>query len=224
MKYLMIVGMLALFTTGCASNNTFAGGQTERVINSNWKASCNSKYSYSNGTYTFKVKQGKVGGCPYDRIKQSAGKWEFSERSEVKGKTLGHGKYEWSATVTIERNCKPSYRSTIVQVHGGQNTAQKPMGPPSFLAENYVGKFRGSKNKGTLVDVPINEPFDVFMTVDFTKDYINTVYYINGEHVLSEKEKYKLPKKIYFKFGVYRVNSNCDAKQTYTNVKLKKLK
>ena len=64
----MIVGMLALFTTGCASNNTFAGGQTERVINSNWKASCNSKYSYSNGTYTFKVKQGKVGGCPYDRI------------------------------------------------------------------------------------------------------------------------------------------------------------
>ena len=93
-----------------------------------------------------------------------------------------------------------------------------------MLAENYVGKFRGNRNKGTLVDVPINEPFDVLMTVDFTKDYVNTVYYINGKHVLTEKDKYNKSKKIMFKFGVYRVKSNCNAKQTYTNVKLKKLK
>jgi|TARA_B100000780_G_scaffold182166_1_gene127825 hypothetical protein len=223
MKYLMIVGMLALLTTGCASNNTFAGGQTERVINSNWKASCNSRYSYSNGTYTFKVKQGKVGGCPTDR-KPIRDMWKFSERAEVKSNNIGYGKYEWSATVTIERNCKPSYRSTIVQIHGGTTVATRWDGPPSFLAENYVGKFRGNRNKGTLVDVPINEPFDVLMTVDFTKDYVNTVYYINGEHVLTEKDKYNKSKKMFFKFGVYRVKSNCDAKQTYTNVKLKKLK
>ena len=187
-----------------------------------WKASCNSKYSYSKGTYTFKVKQGKVGGCPDDSKKHFTGGWKFSERSEVKGKKLGYGKYEWSATVTIERYCKPSYRSTIVQVHSGTNTAQRPMGPPSFLAENYEGKFRGIRNKGTLVGVPINEPFDVIAVFNFTKDYVT--YNCLVQHVLTEKDKYKIPKKIYFKFGVYRVKSNCDAKQLYTNVKLKKVK
>ncbi|MEJ6708055.1 MAG: hypothetical protein QNK92_04455 [Amylibacter sp.] len=211
MKLFFILSTVLLLTTGVANAVE-------------WKASCNSKYSYFKGTYTFKVKQGKVGGCPDDSKKHFTGGWKFSERSEVKGKKLGYGKYEWSATVTIERYCKPSYRSTIVQVHSGTNTAQRPMGPPSFLAENYEGKFRGIRNKGTLVGVPINEPFDVFMTVNFTKDYVNTVYYINGEHVLTEKDKYKIPKKIYFKFGVYRVKSNCDAKQLYTNVKLKKVK
>ena len=41
--------------------------------------------------------------------------------------------------------------------------------------------------------------------------------------MLTEKDNSK-EKSVYVKFGVYRVNSNCNVTQTYTNVKLKKLK
>jgi len=210
MKTLLLIGALLLATT------------TANAVE--WQASCNSYYKNWFGKYTFEVNKGEVGGCPTDSEKHFTGRWDWSERAEVKSREeFGYGKYEWSGTVNIDRPCKPAYRSTIVQVHGGHSTSQRPMGNPSFLATNYVGKFRGTRNKGTLVDVPINTPFDVVAKVDFTKKYVKTSYFVNGEHVLTEMDKQKTDK-IFFKFGVYRVNSNCTIKQTYTKVKLKRVK
>ena len=226
MKFIVIISAVALLTFSYFAGNANA----DTNMKGNWIASCNSKYTHSNGTYTFKVMHGEVGGCPDDsklsNLKDKNGKhvWDFSERSEVRfSKKLKHGKYEWSATVNIDYDCKPSFRSTIVQVHTGGNGVERPFGPPSYLAINYVGKFRAVRNKGTIVDVPIKEPFDVVMTIEFTKKMIKASYYVNGEYVLTEKDNSK-EKSIYVKFGVYRVNSNCNVIQTYTNVKLKKLK
>ena len=222
-EYFLILSAVALLTSGCATN----GNYIQFKSNENTR---HQDYSHSNGTYTFKVMHGEVGGCPDDtklsNLKDKNGKpvWNFSERSEVRfSKKLKHGKYEWSATVNIDYDCKPSFRSTIVQIHSGANGVERPFGPPSYLAINYVGKFRAVRNKGTIVDVPIKEPFDVVMTIEFKKKIIKASYYVNGEHVLTEKDNSK-EKSVYVKFGVYRVNSNCNVTQTYTNVKLKKLK
>ena len=55
------------------------------------------------------------------------------------------------------------------------------------------------------------------MTIEFTKKIVKASYYVNGEYVLTEKDNSK-EKSIYVKFGVYRVNSNCNVTQTYTIV------
>ncbi len=58
------------------------------------------------------------------------------------------------------------------------------------------------------------------------KKDVKVDYFVNDKFLISTHGKALgdgFPK-IYMKFGVYRVNANCDITQTYTNVKLKKVK
>ena len=132
MKYLFIVGTAIVLATGCmASADT-------------WRASCNSDYSNPNkGTYIFHVKKGEVGGCPSDKLKQEYGGygWDWSERAEVKTKSNDmFGKWEWSAIIDIERDCRPAYRNTLFLVHAGGHLVN----PPSWFGINSYNKFKGT--------------------------------------------------------------------------------
>ena len=200
-----------------------------------WESSCGSSYSkeFFKPNYSFTVRHGEVGGCPDDKLSHFG--WEFSERQEVHSKPFftNGGKWEWTATVNIDRACKPATRSTIVQIHGGHNTAQRPQGNPSFLAVNWHNNFRGqgggfSNGYATWghgdTQVP-NRPFHVRMVVEWTKGkYIKSQYWIDGKYLGMEQTMAKGFSKLYFKFGVYRVNSNCDITQTYKDVKVRKVK
>ena len=77
-----------------------------------WKASCNTYYSNSGNDFIFNVKLGEIGGCGSDKVKQHS--WDWSERSEVITKNEKmFGKWEWSATINIDRDCIPAYRNTL---------------------------------------------------------------------------------------------------------------
>jgi hypothetical protein len=56
------------------------------------------------------------------------------------------------------------------------------------------------------------------------EDYIKTDYWIDGKFLGGEKVDAKGFTKLFIKFGVYRMNSNCDITQTYKNVSLKRIK
>ena len=93
MKFIVIISAVALLTFSYFAGNANA----DTNMKGNWKASCNSKYTHSNGTYTFKVMNGEVGGRPdhtkLSNLKDKYGKpvWNFSERSEVRfSKKLKH--------------------------------------------------------------------------------------------------------------------------------------
>ena len=127
MKTLLLTGALLLATT------------TANAVQ--WKASCNSNYTNWFGKYTFEVKKGEVGGCDSDKIKQSyrIQSWDWSERSEVKSHGhLGLGKYVWSSLIYITRNCKPAWRNTLFQVHGGGYLRN----PPSWFGINENNQFK----------------------------------------------------------------------------------
>jgi hypothetical protein len=223
MKNLLLIGTVALLIS---SNVAKA---------EDWQPSCNSKYSNpSPNTYIFKVKKGEVGGCKSDKIKQqymSTG-WDWSERSEVlsdrtkkahKNKTKEKfGKYEWSATIDIDRKCKPAERNTLFQVHAGGYLVS----PPSWIGLNRYNKFRTNESfGGTNVYVP-NEPFKLTAKINATKKEVKVDYFINDKFLVSTHSY--APgngyKKMFFKFGIYRVNANCDITQTYNNVQLKRVK
>jgi hypothetical protein len=224
---------------------TFAILTATSVQAQQWVSSCGSSSwskEFFKSNYTFTVRKGEIGGCEDDSKKHFSGQWDFSERQEVWSKPAWRanknefGKWEWSATVNIDRACRPALRSTIVQVHGGHNTATKPDGPPSFLAVNYANKFRGAygpfnkngKSSWHLgpgdIEIP-KQPFHVRMQTEWIKeDYIKTDYWIDGKFLGSEKVDAKGFTKLFIKFGVYRVNSNCNITQAYKNVSLKKIK
>ena len=62
MKFIIIISAVALLTFSYFAGNANA----DTNMKGNWIASCNSKYTHSNGTYTFKVMHGEVGGCSDD--------------------------------------------------------------------------------------------------------------------------------------------------------------
>ena len=227
MKNLLFTIVLALMYT------TSTQAQT-------WIASCGSKNwskEFFKPNYNFTVRKGEVGGCDSDKTARHS--WQFSERQEVKQvpEIYSSSKWEWSATVDIDRSCKPAERSTIVQVHDGAKHIST--GPPSFLAVNYSNHFRGQGGpfvNGSSYDngkrdndygdfkVP-NKPFHVKMIVDWKAGKsVKTQYWIDGKFLGYEDWKDNGIERLFFKFGVYRINSNCDINQTYTGVILRKLK
>ena len=187
-----------------------------------WKASCNSDYSNpSKGTYIFHVKKGEVGGCDSDSVHQDYGwtKFDWSERSEVKTKRNDlWGKWEWSATIDIDRNCIPADRNTLFQVFGG--TYHK--GRHNWLGINRFNQFRTNKNRRDTAGPVPDSPFKLTAKINSTRKQVDIDYFVNDNFLISYHKKAS-NEKIYFKFGVYRVNSNCDITQTYTNVKLKRV-
>ena len=191
-----------------------------------WKASCNSDYSNpSKGTYIFNVKLGKRGGCSSDKVKQDWGwgnKWDWSERAEVKTKSDNmFGKYEWSAMIDIDRNCIPALRNTLFQVHAGGYMVS----PPSWIGINTNNLFRTNKDRRDTAGPLPDGPFKLTAKINATRKQVDVDYFVNDKHLISTNSKAKRTyTDMFFKFGVYRVNARCDITQTYTNVKLKKLK
>ena len=194
-----------------------------------WRASCNSEYSNpSDGTYIFLVKKGEVGGCPNDSKSGDNGRWKWSERSEVKSTSIPKGKWEWSAVIDIDRNCKPAYRTTLFQIH----SARKGINPPSMIAINEYNKFRTDDgnvhngksvwNKPGNVDVP-SDKFKLTAIIHHIQKSVNVDYFVNDKFVVTTKDSNANPSEPYLKFGIYRVNSNCDITHTYTDVKVKRV-
>ena len=227
----LLIGFILL--TGCAAYSMTLKdrdgnlvGQTQTY--SDWRASCGTT-DYTKprkDKYIFIVKKGKVGPCGSDKVKQDHGygnKWDWSERSEVKTNSIDMwGKWEWSATIDIDRQCQPAQRNTIFQVHAGGYLVN----PPSWFGINEWNMFRNNQKgnrKGSISPVP-NSPFKLNAKINATKEDVKVDYFVNDKFITSTysqaPEKYK---NIFFKFGVYRVNSNCDIKQTYTNVKLQRV-
>ena len=201
-------------------------GQTKTY--SDWVASCGTTdfTKPSKDKYIFIVKKGKVGPCDSDKVKQDHGygnKWDWSERSEVKTNSIDMwGKWEWSATIYIDRQCQPAQRNAIFQVHAGGYLVN----PPSWFGINEWNMFRHNQKGnriGSISPVP-NSPFKLKAKINATKEDVKVDYFVNDKFITSTysqaPEKYT---NIFFKFGVYRVNSNCDIKQTYTNVKLERV-
>ena len=189
-----------------------------------WKASCNSDYSNpSKGTYIFHVKKGEVGGCDSDSVHQDYGwtKFDWSERAEVKSKRNDlWGKWEWSATIDINRNCIPAHRNTLFQLHSGGWLKS----PPSWLGIDRYNRFRTNKNRQDTAGPVPDGPFKLTAIVNSTSEQVDVDYFVNDKFLISTHRKIeKSYNKMYFKFGVYRIKSNCDITQTYTNVKLKRV-
>ena len=131
------------------------------------------------------------------------------------------GRFEFSATINIDRDCRPAYRNTLFQVHAGGYLEN----PPSWFGINSYNKFKTNlPTGGTSVTVP-DKPFKLTAKINVTKKDVKVDYFVNDKFVIST-HKYSLHngyKKMFMKFGVYRVNSNCDITQTYTYVKLKRV-
>lgn len=226
----LLIGFILL--TGCTAHSMSRIDPEGNYVGNtytDWVASCGTK-DYTNpskGQYIFNVENGKVGPCKSDKNKQDHGwgnKWDWSERSEVKTDSIYMwGKWEWSATIDIDRQCMPALRNTLFQVHAGGYMVN----PPSWFGINEWNMFRHNlkgNRKGSISPVP-NSPFKLTAKINATKEDVKVDYYVNDEFVTSTysqaPEKYT---NVFFKFGVYRVNSNCDIKQTYTNVTLKRVK
>lgn len=223
----LLIGFILL--TGCTAHSMSRIDPEGNRIDNNytdWTGSCGTK-DYTNpskGKYIFNVENGKVGPCKSDKVKQDHGwgnKWDWSERSEVKTNSIHMwGKWEWSAIIDIDRQCLPAQRNAIFQVHAGGWLVS----PPSFIGINEWNMFRHNQKgnrKGSISPVP-NSPFKLTAKINATKKDVKVDYYVNDEFVTSTyaQDNYT---NVFFKFGVYRVNSNCDIKQTYTNVTLKRV-
>ena len=191
-----------------------------------WEPNCGSSYKkdFLKPNYTFYVKHGEVGGCKSDKLEQywsPTSNWKWSERKEVMStRRLGNGKYVWSAVIDIERNCQPAYRNTLFQLHAGEWMTP----PPSFLGINQHNQFRTNHSSDSIGPVP-KGPFTVRAEMSITEAKVNVDYYINGNYLVTtvgESESGKPYKKLFMKFGVYRVNSNCDIIQKYYDVKFSK--
>lgn len=230
MKNFLILITIIFLVTGCSANSaTLIDREGDFIGNtySDWVGSCSTK-DYTNpskGKYIFNVKNGEVGPCKSDKVKQDNGwgtKWDWSERSEVKTNSIDMwGKWEWSATIDIDRKCQPAYRNAIFQVHADEYMKT----PPSFIGINKWNMFRppiGGKRKDSIAPVPLS-PFKLTAIINATKKDVKVDYYVNDEFLTSTYTQGNYTN-IFFKFGVYRVNSNCDIKQTYTNVKLQRVK
>ena len=117
----------------------------------------------------------------------------------------------------------------MFQVH----SARKGTNPPSFIGINEYNKFRtddGNVHNGKSVwnmpgnvDVPSGK-FKLTAIIYHTQKSVNVDYFVNDKFVVNTKDSSSNPRKPYLKFGIYRVNANCDIKQTYTNVKFKRVK
>ena len=177
MKHLLILSTVAILASGC-----MASAYT-------WTASCNSNYSNpSNSTYIFDVKLGERGGCPSDKLKQEYGSngWDWYERAEVKTKSNDmFGKWKWSATIDIKRNCRPAYRNTLFQVHAGGNLVN----PPSWFGINSYNKFKTNAEGGgdTRHAVPIGS-FKLTAKINATRKKVKVDYFVNDQLVTSTLE------------------------------------
>lgn len=186
-----------------------------------WKPSCNSKYkkSFLKNEYTFFVRQGEVGGCNSDKLKQvyTGQSWDWSERAEVKSSNITPGKYVWSADIEIDRKCAPAYRNTLFQIHAGVYLKS----PPSWIGINRYNKFRTNQSH---LSVATNVPdkFNLRAEIDFTTERVLVKYFVDNKFVMETKDYNSPYKEMFMKFGVYRVNSNCNITQIYRNVTVAK--
>ena len=167
MKHLFILGTAIVLATGC-----MARADT-------WKSSCNGDYSNPNkGTYIFHVKHGEVGPCPSDKIHQDHGygfTYDWSERAEVSTRNKQmFGKFEWSATIDVNRNCIPAMRNTLFQVHAGGYLVN----PPSWVGIDRWNKFRNNEkgnSKGSISPVP-DEPFKLIAKIHTTRKEVTVEF------------------------------------------------
>ena len=128
---------------------------------------------------------------------------------------------EWSATIDINRNCIPAMRNTLFQLASGGYLKS----PPSWLGINRFNQFRTNKNRQDKAGPVPDGPFKLTAIVNSTSEQVDVDYFVNDKFLISTHRKIeKSYNQMYFKFGVYRVNANCDITQTYTDVKLKKVK
>ena len=224
MKHLLIPITAAVLAIGCMAKAEIIPNNT-----TTWKASCKGDYPKTpdRGTYIFHVKHGEVGPCPSDKIHQDHGygfTYDWSERAEVSTRNKQmFGKFEWSATIDVNRNCIPAMRNTLFQVHAGGYLVN----PPSWVGIDRWNKFRNNEkgnSKGSISPVP-DEPFKLIAKIHTTRKEVTVEYFVNDKFLTSTRSKAKREyTEMFFKFGIYRVLSNCDITQRYTNVKLKRVK
>ena len=190
-----------------------------------WQSNCGAKYEkeWFKPNYSFHVKHGEVGGCRSDHLEQNYpgyGSWKWSERAEVQSKArLGPGKYEWSATIHIDRACeKPALRNTLFQIHAGGYLVT----PPSWIGIESNNRFRLTRSGQTYGKVP-KEPFELLADIHIERTKVKVDYYVNGKYLATNYHFNDKPyEKIFLKFGIYRVNSHCDITQSYKDVKFRK--
>ena len=142
-----------------------------------WKSYLFTTESNSSNDFIFKVKLGEIGGCRSDKVKQNS--WDWSERSEVITKNEKmFGKWEWSATINIDRDCRPAYRNTLFQVHAGGYLVS----PPSWVGINYDNEFRTNVESSTPHIVP-NNPFKLTAKINATREDVKVDYFVNDQLV-----------------------------------------
>ncbi len=131
------------------------------------------------------------------------------------------GKWEWSATIDIDRNCIPADRNTLFQVFTYSDYLK---GLPNWLGINRFNQFRTTKNRRDTAGPVPDGPFKLTAIINSTMKQVDIDYFVNDKFLISTHKKIeKSYNQMYFKFGLYRVNSNCDITQTYTNVKLNRV-
>lgn len=215
----ILVSAMAL--VGCqTTTTTVASAQKNYNV---WDSSCNSHYKkLSSNTFKFVLEKGQIGGCPTDRLPTPQGDADFSERAEVNSDNvrLPNGKYIWSATIDIDRPCKPAKRNEIFQIHEGGSTVNAP---PSQLGIEHWNTFKTNQHFNTAKKVP-DRPFDVIADIIIKRDSVKVTYFIDGEEWKTTWAPRENTGKVYVKFGTYRINSNCTYKSTYTNVNFKRVK
>jgi len=219
--------------SGCNStvvNSPGMAQETNKEVKSTWQSrrfdrwvpSCGSKFKkFANNSFEFTVEKGSVGGCPSDKLPTPQGDAQWSERAEVTTDEmrLPDGRYYWTATVEINRPCKPSKRVDFFQIHDGGTEG----GPPSQLGIEKTDTFKTNQHYETSKTVP-NRPFDVFADIHINGDNVTVSYAIDGKHFRTTKARRETgTDKMYVKFGIYRINSNCTATITHSNVRLVKV-
>lgn len=187
-----------------------------------WVPSCGSKFKrLPNNSFEFMVEKGSIGGCSSDKFPTPQGDAQWSERAEVKTDEmrLPNGRYYWTATVDINRPCTPSKRVDFFQIHDGG----KEGGPPSQLGIEKTNTFKTNQHYETSKTVP-DGPFDVFADILINGDNVTVSYAIDGKHFRTTKDRRETgTDKMYVKFGIYRINSNCTTTINHSNVRFVKV-
>ena len=125
LKSTFLVSIMAISACSTASENIVSAEAktlkkysfTDQSYNV-WDTSCRTnshvrldrRYQTSKNTFEFILHKGQIGGCPTDKKPTLEGDALFSERAEVNTDNvrLPNGRYIWSATIDIDRPCKPA--------------------------------------------------------------------------------------------------------------------
>ena len=236
LKSTFLVSIMAISACSTASENIVSAEAktlkkysfTDQSYNV-WDTSCRTnshvrldrRYQTSKNTFEFILHKGQIGGCPTDKKPTLEGDAQFSERAEVNTDNvrLPNGRYIWSATIDIDRPCKPAKRNDIFQIHDGGGEG----GPPSQLGIEHWNTFKTNQHYNTGKKVP-NRPFNVIADIVIESKSVKVTYFIDGEEWKTTWAKRENTGKVMVKFGSYRINSNCTIKSKYTNVNFMRVK